>query len=127
MARDRGARSASRRSFCRTFACALVPPGIATLNSKAVRRIGVLELGMPDTPELLWRRNERLREPGWVEGKILHGERRYARDRLEALQPLGEELVRAHVEHIVTGGTLATLAATRAIFSDAASPRMSSP
>jgi putative ABC transport system substrate-binding protein len=49
-----------------------------------------------------------------VEGQNIHVERRFANGRLETLQPLAEELVRAQVEIIVTGGTPATLAAMRA-------------
>jgi putative ABC transport system substrate-binding protein len=55
-----------------------------------------------------------LRELGWVEGQNLQVERRYGNGRPERLQALAEELVRAKVEIIVTGGTPATLAAKRA-------------
>jgi putative ABC transport system substrate-binding protein len=79
-----------------------------------VRRIGALELNDPDPPEFLRKQAEPLRRLGWVEGQNLHVERRYANNRVEALQPLAEELVRARVELIVTGGTPATLAAKRA-------------
>jgi putative ABC transport system substrate-binding protein len=48
-----------------------------------------------------------------VEGQNLHVERRYANGRLEALQPLAEELVRAKVEVIVANGPNPTLAAMR--------------
>ena len=116
MARDQGA-SSSRRGFCWSLAGVLVAPGIALAQtSKAVRRIGVLEPGAPelDTPE--WRRSqaEPLEKLGWVEGQNLLVERRNANDRRDALQPLGEELVRAKVEIIVTAGTPATLAAMHA-------------
>jgi len=87
---------------------------IAQISKKVVRRIGVLDSGTPDTPEFLWKQAEPLRELGWVEGKNLHVERRYDNGRFEALQSLAEELVRAQVEIIVTGGTAATLAAKRA-------------
>jgi putative ABC transport system substrate-binding protein len=80
-------------------------------GTTAVRRIGRLESGAPETPDDI---AEALRKLGWVEGQNLHIERRYANNRLEALQPLAEELVRAKVEVIVTGGTPATLAAKRA-------------
>jgi putative tryptophan/tyrosine transport system substrate-binding protein len=94
---------------------AIVAPGIAIAQvSKVVRRIGVLETGEPDTPESLWKQAEPLRELGWVEGKNLHVERLYDNEHVEALGPLAEELVRAQVEIIVTGGTAATLAAKRA-------------
>jgi len=108
-------RRMSRRTFGRMLAAIVVAsPGVVSAQtSKAVRRIGVLELGdAPDEPELIWRQDEPLRERGWVEGKNLHVERRYGRP--EAMQALAEELVRAQVELIVTGGTAATLAAKRA-------------
>jgi putative ABC transport system substrate-binding protein len=83
-------------------------------RASVVRRIGALELNEPDPPEFLWKQAEALRKLGWVEGQNLHVERRYANNRVEALQLLAEELVRARVELIVTGGTPATLAAKRA-------------
>jgi len=92
----------------------LVVPAIAfAQNSSRVHRIGVLEFG-DTSPEWLRRREEPLRELGWVEGKNLVVERRYDNGHPEALHRLAEELVRAHVEIIVTQGTTATLAAKRA-------------
>src|SRR5262245_36012194 len=104
----------SRRSFCLTLAGVLVAPGIAVAQTSKVRRIGVLLPGLPATPEDTRIYSEPLRQLGWVEGQNLLVERRYANGRLEALQPLAEELVRAQVEIIVTAGTPATLAAKRA-------------
>src|SRR5262249_36912227 len=98
----------SRRTFGRTLACIVAASpcmAIAQISKKVVRRIGVLESGTPDTPEFLWKQAEPLRELGWVEGKNLHVERRYDNGRFEALESLAEELVRAQVEIIVTGGT----------------------
>ena len=113
MARDQGAYT-TRRSFCWTLASVLVAPGVAIAQtSKAVRRIGVLDSGSPDTPQEL-RQAETLRELGWVEGQNLHVERRNDNGRSEVLPALAEELVRAKVEIIVTLGTPATLAAKRA-------------
>ena len=92
-----------------------VAPGIAIARaSKARRRIGVLEMGTPDPPELLWKEAAPLRALGWAEGNNLQVERRYGNGQLEALQPLAEELVRAQVEIIETWGAPATLAAKRA-------------
>jgi putative ABC transport system substrate-binding protein len=54
-----------------------------------------------------------LGELGWVEGKNLHVERRYATS-LEELKPLAEELVHAKVEVIVADGPNPTRAAMRA-------------
>jgi putative ABC transport system substrate-binding protein len=106
----------SRRAFGRMLgAFLLAAPRMAMAQGATmVRRIGVLEPGEPSTLEWDSRQAEPLRDLGWVEGTNLYVERRYARNRPEALQPLAEELVRARVEIIVTGGTPATLAAKRA-------------
>jgi putative ABC transport system substrate-binding protein len=105
----------SRRSF--GYALASVAVGAANLAvaqpSAKIRRIGVLEPGEPVLQNQAMQAKA-LQEFGWVEGKNLEVERRYARGRLKALSPLAEELVRARVEIIVTGGAQATIAAKRA-------------
>jgi ABC-type uncharacterized transport system substrate-binding protein len=55
-----------------------------------------------------------LRELGWIEGKNVTFERRYAENRLERLPELAAELVRLNVDVIVTVGTLAPTAAKQA-------------
>jgi putative tryptophan/tyrosine transport system substrate-binding protein len=55
-----------------------------------------------------------LRELGWIEGKNVAFERRYADNRLERLPELAAELVRLDVDVIVAIGTLAPLAAKQA-------------
>jgi putative ABC transport system substrate-binding protein len=55
-----------------------------------------------------------MRELGWIEGKNVVFEGRYADNRLERLPALAEELVRLNVDVIVGIGTLAPLAAKRA-------------
>src|SRR5262249_42674509 len=50
---------------------------------------------------------EALRELGWVEGKNVVFERRYAENRLERLPELAADLVRLKVDVIVAGGTTA--------------------
>jgi putative ABC transport system substrate-binding protein len=114
MARDHRADSESRRHFCWILASILAAPSIATAQVPKVRRIGVLEPGMPETPDEISTQAEPLRQLGWVEDQNLIVERRYGKEEREALQPLAEELVRARVEIIVTAGTPATLAAKRA-------------
>jgi putative ABC transport system substrate-binding protein len=57
---------------------------------------------------------EALRELGWVEGKNVDFEHRYADNRLERLPELAAELVRLKVDVIAAAGTLAPLAAKRA-------------
>jgi putative ABC transport system substrate-binding protein len=54
-----------------------------------------------------------LRELGWVEGKNIAFERRYAENHLERLPELAADLVRLKVDVIVADGTLAPLAAKR--------------
>ena len=78
--------------------------------------IGVLMLGLgdPSTPDLLPWDPAPLRDLGWIEGKNLAIERRYAGGRAELLQPFAAELVRLKVEIIVTNGTDAALAAKEA-------------
>jgi putative ABC transport system substrate-binding protein len=55
-----------------------------------------------------------LAELGWIEGKNLVVERRYAENRPERLPELAAELVRLNVEVIVATGTLGPLAAKQA-------------
>jgi putative tryptophan/tyrosine transport system substrate-binding protein len=55
-----------------------------------------------------------LRELGWIEGKNVAFEPRYAENRLERLPQLAAELVRLNVDVIVSVGTLAPLAAKQA-------------
>jgi len=106
----------SRRTFGRMLVgfLAAAPRMAIAQGPTVVRRIGVLGAGEPQTPEQMQADRDALREFGWVEGQNLHVERRYANNRFEALQTLAEELARAKVEVIVTGGTPATLAAKRA-------------
>lgn len=106
----------SRRIFGRMLLGLFVAAPRLTFaqTQTAVRRIGILESGMPETPEEIRKDAEALRGLGWTEGRNLHVERRYANNRSEALQTLAEELVRANVEVIVTNGTPATRAAKRA-------------
>jgi putative ABC transport system substrate-binding protein len=83
-------------------------------TAQNARRIGILEPGAQPAPAERQDESAALRELGWVEGKNLLVERRYANNRAELLQPLADELVRLKVEVLVTGGTAATLAARNA-------------
>ena len=107
----------SRRRFSRLVVGLLVAtPCVAfTQRSIVVHRIGRLETGTPDTPEEMWVQAAPLRQLGWIEGQNLHVERRYGKENSpEELAQFAEDLVRAKVEIIVTGGTPATRAAMRA-------------
>ena len=96
--------------------CALIlAPGAARAQTATtVRRIGVLGSGAQPTPDDFLQAYAPLRELGWVEGKNLLVERRYANGRAELLRPFAEELVHLKVELIATNGTDATLAAKNA-------------
>jgi putative tryptophan/tyrosine transport system substrate-binding protein len=71
---------------------------------------------------------QRLRELGYVEGKSIVIEYRYAEGKLERLPDLAAELVRLKVDVIVTGGSAPALAAKKAtvtipiVFSTASDP-----
>ena len=87
---------------------------VSAQTAPIVRRIGWLTGTESDPPALLQEIDARFRELGWVEGRNLLIERRYANGRAELFQPLAEELVRLKVELIVTVGTQATIAAKNA-------------
>jgi putative ABC transport system substrate-binding protein len=80
-----------------------------------VRRIGVLSPFSP-TDTLLWNKAllRGLRDVGWVDGKNLTIEYRYAEGKKERLPELVTDLVRQKVDIIVTTVTLDTLAAKNA-------------
>ncbi|MEO8006470.1 MAG: ABC transporter substrate-binding protein [Betaproteobacteria bacterium] len=104
----------SRRSFGGILVCLVAAPCAAFAQSRpVVRRIGMLaSSGDPATADC--EGDEDLRKLGWLEGRNLHVECRFANGRDEALNALAEELVRANVEVIVTQGSPETLAAMRA-------------
>src|SRR6201989_210930 len=71
---------------------------------------------------------QRLRELGWIEGRTIAIEYRWAEGRAERFTEIAEEFVRLKVDLIVTGGTAPILAAKRAtsaipiVFATAADP-----
>jgi putative tryptophan/tyrosine transport system substrate-binding protein len=74
-------------------------------------RIGLFNAGSEPPSELRSVIPDTLRELGWIEGKNVIFERRYAENRLERLPEFAAELVRLNVDVIVATGTLAPLAA----------------
>jgi putative ABC transport system substrate-binding protein len=78
-----------------------------------VRRIGILETAAPDPDRLaLWELfKRRLREVGRGDGVL---EFRWAQGRTERLAPLAAELIALHADVLVTAGTPAAAAASRA-------------
>jgi putative tryptophan/tyrosine transport system substrate-binding protein len=105
-----------RRTFIGAMVAGIIVPPLAASAQTAttVRRIGVLEPGAPPTPAELLEQFAPLRALGWVVGKNLHIEGRYASGNPRLLVLMAEELVRLKVELIETGGTDATLAAKSA-------------
>lgn len=88
------------------------PFAIGAQPTAKLPRLGFLTAGKdsPGLPALL----EALRQLGWVEGKTIVIEYRFADNRNDRLPELAAELVRLNVDVIVAAGTLAPLAAKRA-------------
>ena len=80
-----------------------------------VPRIGVLGVtSLSDRPLLINAFRQKLRELGWVEGRNLVIEYRYAEGRVDRLPDLAAELVRLKVDLIVSAGTQGVTAAKNA-------------
>src|SRR6185436_3239541 len=75
--------------------------------------IGMLDYGAPDAARLAWwtALREALQELGYLEGRSIAFEARWAEGRVDRLPNLAAELVRLHVDVIVTGGGEAARAA----------------
>jgi ABC-type uncharacterized transport system substrate-binding protein len=103
-----------RRDFVLLMASttAAWPLAISAQQAEKVFRVGFLNAGanIPEIHPL----GDALRELGWVEGKNIVWERRYADNHLDRLPELAAELVRLKVDVIMAPGTLAPLAAKRA-------------
>jgi putative ABC transport system substrate-binding protein len=104
-----------RRSFIGGFACGLAAAPLAARAQPVgkVQRIGYLSIGSASTtytrPLDAFRQG--LRELGWVEGRNLSIEYRFAEGRADRLPVLADELVRLKVDIIVAHPTPAVLAA----------------
>jgi len=101
-----------RRSFLAGVTAVLAAP-LATVAQPAgkVARIGRLEQSSSGTDAAF---RQGLRELGYVEGQNIVIEYRYAEGKAERLPELAAELVGLKVDVIVSGGTLAPLAAKQA-------------
>ena len=105
-----------RRKFVGAAAANLlaVPFAAVARQTDKVHRIGYLRLGDPPVPATPDWDPAPLRDLGWIEGKNLVIERRYAGDNAELLRSFAAELVRRNVEIIATAGTDAAVAAKEA-------------
>jgi putative tryptophan/tyrosine transport system substrate-binding protein len=103
-----------RRTFITLVGGAMAawPLAVGAQQTAKLPRIGFLSAGAwsPGLPALI----EGLRQLGWVDGKTIVIEYRYAENRNDRLPDLAAELVRLNVDVIVAAGTLAPLAAKRA-------------
>jgi putative ABC transport system substrate-binding protein len=108
----------SRRTFVLTLSAALLVPAAARAQTRAVvRRVGFLALGNQPSS---WNGTpfeaflQGMRELGYVEGKNLTMEWRFAGGSAERMQAMAAELVQRQVDLIVTYGVPPTAAAQRA-------------
>ena len=105
----------------RTFLCGLTlgtlfaPLAAEAQETGEVYRIGTIWPGRPDpASEIVLRAfRERLQELGYVDGRNVIFERRWAEDRPERLQELAHELIEKNVDVIVAWSTPAVAAAKR--------------
>jgi putative ABC transport system substrate-binding protein len=112
-----------RRTFMAMLAGGLLAAPLAARAQPAgkVFRLGTLNLGAPPASGTYDARRDVivvLQDLGYVEGRNLEVERRYADGRVERLPALAAELVQHRVDVIVAGGTAtvrAAQAATKAI------------
>jgi len=108
-----------RREFIRLIggAAFVWPRSVHAQQGGKVYRIAYFSPGTAGAlgvPELRGAFVEALRELGWIEGKNVVFEYRYAENRPDRLAELAAELVRLKVDVIVAGGTTAPLAAKKA-------------
>jgi putative ABC transport system substrate-binding protein len=114
--RQRGDSVIDRRSFVR-LAVAGIALGSSVAHAQtgtAMRRVGMLSIGPTDTEAERREWTIPMRELGWIEGRNLAVERRFANLEVDLLRPYAEELVRLKVEVILTFGTEAAFAAKNA-------------
>jgi len=106
-----------RRMFVVVFAGSVLHVARVAYGQPAVRvyRIGFLTAGSAEQTAPLFRAlDEGLRDLGYIEGRNIAFERRYADGRMERLPDLAAELVRLRVDVIVSGSNPITAAAKRA-------------
>ena len=105
-----------RREFITLVGGAVMawPLAARAQQSAKVYRLGYMMAGTNSGPHLLNALRDALKALGWIDGMNIVFEERYADNRVDRLSEVAAELVRLKVDVIVTGGTLAALAAKRA-------------
>jgi putative tryptophan/tyrosine transport system substrate-binding protein len=106
-----------RRDFIKAIAgfAALWPVAADAQQADRLRKIGFLGAGTPEA----WKQwvdtfVQRLQELGWIEGRTIAIEFRWAEGRQEHFAEIATEFVRLKVDVIVTSGTSPVIAAKRA-------------
>jgi putative ABC transport system substrate-binding protein len=119
----------SRRALLSGALTGLLAPIAAAPQQPAPRRIGFLAAGSAGTTrEWIDAFSNRLRELGWIEGRNIAIEFRYADGRPERFEEIAADFVSSKVDVIVTWGTPTVLATKRAtsvipiVFAIAADP-----
>jgi ABC-type uncharacterized transport system substrate-binding protein len=104
-----------RREFVTLLGSALAWPLVARAEKPSkIYRIAMFGAGSGLSPKHWSILADGLRELGWIEGRNVAFEQRYAENETERLPELAAELVRLDVDVIVAFGTLAPLAAKQA-------------
>src|SRR5713101_915781 len=96
-----------------TLSLILAPLAAETQSPAKVPRIGILRIGSPPDP-FVETFKQGLRDLGYVEGRSINIEYRWARGREDRLAGLAAELVRLNVDVMVVGGTVPAAVAKRA-------------
>jgi putative tryptophan/tyrosine transport system substrate-binding protein len=100
--------------FLLAGAAAAWPLALRAQQTGKIYTVGSLTAGAGAPIPGITTLGDTLRELGWIEGKNIAFERRYAENRLDRLPALAAELVDLKVDVIVAAGTLAPLAAKHA-------------
>src|ERR1044071_2143698 len=105
-----------RRDFIALVAGAAVWPRGTHAQQRPSRPIvgWLVASTQPATQQWIAAFEERLHELGWIEGRNIALDYRWADGRPERMAEIAAEFVRLHVDVIVTGGTPAIIAAKRA-------------
>jgi putative ABC transport system substrate-binding protein len=106
----------NRRAFVTGLGAVLSAPiGAEAQQSAKVPLIGTLEYSTPDAGRLNWWKTFRqaLHELGYVDGRSVRFEERWARGRADRLPALASELVQLRIDVLVTGGAESARAAKK--------------
>ena len=111
-----GQMTAWRRLLVVALACGPLPAPLFSYAQPRVNvpRVGVLTLGLAPSSQFVEAFRQALREKGYVEGRSIAFEYRFAEGNLDKLPALAAELVRIKVDVIVTESTRAALSAKQA-------------